>query len=151
MKLGTIPNGTRDGELVVVSADLTTAVSAKAVAPNLLHAMENWAAVEPGQGVELTACRERQHVHIVVRAPRERQQIQVGARRDPDRRAARHAAQVSGTAAVVYFPQLALVDERLQILCPGKGRPCFTNKTHGFVIRSTICLLTGLGADRETP
>lgn len=48
MKLGTIPNGTRDGELVVVSADLTTAVSAKAVAPNLLHAMENWATVEPG-------------------------------------------------------------------------------------------------------
>ena len=47
MKLATIPNGTRDGELVVVSADLTTAVSAKAIAPNLLAAMENWTAVEP--------------------------------------------------------------------------------------------------------
>lgn len=48
MKLGTIPNGTRDGELVVVSGDLATAVSAKAIAPNLLFAMENWSAVEPG-------------------------------------------------------------------------------------------------------
>ncbi len=47
MKLGTIPNGTRDGELVVVSQDLSSAVSAKAIAPNLLTAMENWAAVEP--------------------------------------------------------------------------------------------------------
>jgi fumarylacetoacetate (FAA) hydrolase len=47
MKLGTIPNGTRDGEMVVVTADLSTAVSAKAVAPNLLTAMENWTAVEP--------------------------------------------------------------------------------------------------------
>lgn len=47
MKLATIPNGTRDGELVVVSTDLSTAVSAKAVAPNLLTAMENWQTVEP--------------------------------------------------------------------------------------------------------
>jgi fumarylacetoacetate (FAA) hydrolase len=47
MKLATIPNGTRDGELVVVSADLTTAVSARSVAPSLLAAMENWTAVEP--------------------------------------------------------------------------------------------------------
>jgi len=47
MKLATIPNGTRDGELVVVSTDLGKAVSAKAIAPNLQTAMENWAAVEP--------------------------------------------------------------------------------------------------------
>lgn len=47
MKLGTIPNGTRDGELVVVSQDLSSAVSAKQIAPNLLTAMENWTAVEP--------------------------------------------------------------------------------------------------------
>jgi fumarylacetoacetate (FAA) hydrolase len=47
MKLATIPNGTRDGELVVVSTDLRIAVSAKTVAPNLLTAMENWSAVEP--------------------------------------------------------------------------------------------------------
>lgn len=47
MKLATIPNGTRDGELVVVSADLTTAISARAIAPSLLAAMENWTAVEP--------------------------------------------------------------------------------------------------------
>jgi len=46
MKLATIANGTRDGELVVVSSDLQTAVSAKAIAPNLLTAMENWTAVE---------------------------------------------------------------------------------------------------------
>ena len=47
MKLASIPNGTRDGELVIVSADLKTAVSAKAIAPKLLTAMENWATVEP--------------------------------------------------------------------------------------------------------
>ena len=47
MKLASIPNGTRDGELVIVSADLKTCVSAKAIAPNLLTAMENWATVEP--------------------------------------------------------------------------------------------------------
>jgi fumarylacetoacetate (FAA) hydrolase len=46
MKLATIPDGTRDGELVVVSTDLSTAVSAKAITSNLLTAMENWAAVE---------------------------------------------------------------------------------------------------------
>jgi fumarylacetoacetate (FAA) hydrolase len=55
MKLGTIPNGTRDGELVVVSKDLTKAVSARGIAPNLLIAMENWAAVEP----QLRALAER--------------------------------------------------------------------------------------------
>lgn len=48
MKLATIPNGTRDGELVVVSSDLSTAVSARAIAPNLLTAMEDWASAEPG-------------------------------------------------------------------------------------------------------
>lgn len=42
MKLATIPNGTRDGELVVVSTDLTKAVSAKAIAPNLLTVMDDW-------------------------------------------------------------------------------------------------------------
>jgi fumarylacetoacetate (FAA) hydrolase len=47
MKLASIPNGTRDGELVVVSADLKKAVSAKAIAPNLLTAMEGWETLEP--------------------------------------------------------------------------------------------------------
>ena len=47
MKLATIPNGTRDGALVVVSGDLTTAVSAVAIVPNLLTAMEQWSAVAP--------------------------------------------------------------------------------------------------------
>ncbi len=47
MKLGTIPNGTRDGELVVVSADLSTAVSAGAIVPNLLTAMEDWSSIAP--------------------------------------------------------------------------------------------------------
>jgi fumarylacetoacetate (FAA) hydrolase len=47
LKLATIPNGTRDGELVIVTGDLKTAVSAGTIAPNLLTAMENWADVEP--------------------------------------------------------------------------------------------------------
>ncbi|ACM31310.1 fumarylacetoacetate hydrolase [Agrobacterium rhizogenes] len=47
MKLATIPNGTRDGELVVVSSDLSRAVSARVIAPNLLTAFEDWSAAEP--------------------------------------------------------------------------------------------------------
>ena len=46
MKLATLPNGTRDGELYVVSRDLTRAASAKAIVPNLMTAMENWPAYE---------------------------------------------------------------------------------------------------------
>lgn len=48
MKLASIPNGTRDGELVVVSRDLASAASARTVAPNLLAAMERWSEVEAG-------------------------------------------------------------------------------------------------------
>lgn len=47
MKLASLPNGTRDGELVVVSRDLSRAASASAIAPNLLNAMERWSEVEP--------------------------------------------------------------------------------------------------------
>jgi fumarylacetoacetate (FAA) hydrolase len=46
MKLASLPNATRDGELVVVSRDLTRAASARAIAPNLLDAMERWSEVE---------------------------------------------------------------------------------------------------------
>ena len=48
MKLATTHNGTADGELIVVSKDLTQAVSAKNIAPNLQHALENWPSLEPG-------------------------------------------------------------------------------------------------------
>ncbi len=47
MKLATLRNGSRDGALVVVSRDLSRAVSAAAVAPNLLTAFENWSHCEP--------------------------------------------------------------------------------------------------------
>jgi fumarylacetoacetate (FAA) hydrolase len=47
MKLATIPDGTKDGELVVVSRDLAWAVSARSIAPNLLSAFERWDALEP--------------------------------------------------------------------------------------------------------
>lgn len=46
MKLATLKNGTRDGKLVVVSTDLTTAVDATGIAPTMLAAIENWADVE---------------------------------------------------------------------------------------------------------
>lgn len=42
MKFATLPNGTLDGRLVVVSKDLTKAVDATAIAPNLLFAVQNW-------------------------------------------------------------------------------------------------------------
>lgn len=47
MKLATLKNGTRDGQLLVVASDLSVATDAGAVAPNLLHAIEHWSDVEP--------------------------------------------------------------------------------------------------------
>ena len=47
MKLATLKNGTRDGRLVVVSRELARSADASAIAPNLLHAIEHWAAVQP--------------------------------------------------------------------------------------------------------
>ena len=46
MKLATLHNGKRDGQLVVVSRDLATAVPARGVAPSLIHALENWTRVK---------------------------------------------------------------------------------------------------------
>jgi len=47
VKLASLPNGTRDGALTVVSRDLTRAVDASGVAPTLQAALEDWAAAEP--------------------------------------------------------------------------------------------------------
>ena len=47
MKLATRKNKTRDGELVVVSRDLKTAVTASDIAPNLQFALDNWAVLAP--------------------------------------------------------------------------------------------------------
>ena len=46
MKLASLKSG-RDGNLVVVSRDLSRAVSAAAIAPTLQAAMDNWAECEP--------------------------------------------------------------------------------------------------------
>jgi len=45
MKLATLKNGTRDGQLVVVSCDLSRAVAVEGIAPTLQYALENWASV----------------------------------------------------------------------------------------------------------
>lgn len=48
MKLGTLKSkNTRDGILVVVSRDNKQAIKVEDIAPNLLHAMDNWGEVEP--------------------------------------------------------------------------------------------------------
>ena len=47
MKLSTLKNGTRDGQLVVVSRDLTRAVSVPHVAPTLQSALDDWARHAP--------------------------------------------------------------------------------------------------------
>lgn len=47
MKLATLQNKTRDGELYIVNKALTLAVSAKSIAPNLQSAIDNWSDVEP--------------------------------------------------------------------------------------------------------
>ncbi|WP_135079667.1 fumarylacetoacetate hydrolase family protein [Terasakiella sp. SH-1] len=43
MKLATLKDGSRDGQLVVVSKDLTSYVSAASIAANLQTALDNWA------------------------------------------------------------------------------------------------------------
>lgn len=48
MKLATLKNNSRDGQLVVVSADMRLALDASAVAPTLQQAIENWTRAEPG-------------------------------------------------------------------------------------------------------
>ena len=47
MKLGTLKDGTRDGQLLVVSRDLRHAASGVGVAPSLREALENWAVAGP--------------------------------------------------------------------------------------------------------
>jgi fumarylacetoacetate (FAA) hydrolase len=47
MKLATKRNSTRDGELIVVSKDLTQYYSASEIAPNLQTALDNWAKIAP--------------------------------------------------------------------------------------------------------
>ena len=47
MRLATLPDGTRDGRLVVVSRDLTICAEADNVAPTLQHALDHWDEVEP--------------------------------------------------------------------------------------------------------
>lgn len=47
MKLATLPDGTRDGVLVVVSKDLTRCADAGEIAPTLQHALDHWDEVAP--------------------------------------------------------------------------------------------------------
>jgi fumarylacetoacetate (FAA) hydrolase len=47
MKLGTLRNGRPDGQLVVVSSDLTRCVAAGRIAPNLQAALDTWGAARP--------------------------------------------------------------------------------------------------------
>ncbi|MBO9491500.1 fumarylacetoacetate hydrolase family protein [Endozoicomonas sp. G2_1] len=47
MKLATLKNNTRDGQLVVVSRDLKTAVTVEDIATTLQSALDNWTAVLP--------------------------------------------------------------------------------------------------------
>lgn len=47
MKLATLRNGSRDGQLIVVSRDLQTYTSAHDLAPTLQAALDDWARIEP--------------------------------------------------------------------------------------------------------
>ena len=47
MKLATLPDGTRDGVLVVVSHDLTRCADAGEIAPTMQHALDHWDNVAP--------------------------------------------------------------------------------------------------------
>src|SRR5471030_1001496 len=47
MKLATLKDGTRDGQLVVVSRDLRTAAIADAIVPTLQRALDDWTFYAP--------------------------------------------------------------------------------------------------------
>jgi fumarylacetoacetate (FAA) hydrolase len=47
MKLGTLRNGSRDGELVVVRRDLARAARASHIAPTMQAALDDWERAEP--------------------------------------------------------------------------------------------------------
>ncbi|MCF4098034.1 fumarylacetoacetate hydrolase family protein [Maritalea mediterranea] len=47
MKLATLDNGTRDGQLAIVSKDLKRCTSASAIAPNLQSALDSWSDLYP--------------------------------------------------------------------------------------------------------
>ena len=47
MKLATIKNGRRDGQLVVVSRDLSRMISATGIADTMQQALDNWADISP--------------------------------------------------------------------------------------------------------
>jgi len=47
MKLASLKNGTRDGQLVLVTRDLESYVDASAIAPTLQAALDNWAVIAP--------------------------------------------------------------------------------------------------------
>lgn len=47
MKLATLKNNSRDGQLVVVSRDLTKAVAVAEISPTLQFAIDNWQALSP--------------------------------------------------------------------------------------------------------
>lgn len=47
MKLASINNNTRDGQLIIVNRDLTKAVSVSEIASTLQEAMDNWAELSP--------------------------------------------------------------------------------------------------------
>lgn len=47
MKLATLKDGTRDGQLVIVSRDLKTAVLADGIAPTLQRALDDWNFIAP--------------------------------------------------------------------------------------------------------
>jgi len=55
MKLATLPNGTRDGRLVVVSRDLAHMVDARAIAPTLQKALDDWVLSAPALAALATA------------------------------------------------------------------------------------------------
>jgi len=47
LKLASLRNGTRDGQLLVVSRDLTRAVPVPHVVPNLQAALDDWRRIAP--------------------------------------------------------------------------------------------------------
>ena len=69
MKLATLPNGTPDGRLVIVSRDLTRAADAAHVAPTLQAALERWQELSPALASLYADLNAGRHANAVAFSP----------------------------------------------------------------------------------
>lgn len=121
MKLATLPDGSRDGRLVVVSRDLTVCSDARHIAPSLRAALAEWDAVAPeldliARGIEAQGQPLERFHERAARAPLPH----AGARAFDDPRSALGPG-VGAVTAEIGLALLAGARPRLVALCVDFG------------------------------